>query len=107
MLFKPGDLVVLKWSKAGTLKGKTYRVVGEVPGNHTPFASSYTNKIRCARPSGGQTDIYEYRLHTLSEELDCAKARISQAEDTLNRERYLYNEMVKEIEEVKRSFPQV
>ena len=74
MSFQPGDIVVRKWSKASTLKGKIFKVLGEVP--KPPNASYYghSTKVRVAAPNGSQKEIYEYRLRKIEDELKSAES---------------------------------
>ena len=105
MPFKPGDIVIRKWSKASTLRGKVFKVIGEVPRPNDYYR--HLVKIRVASPTGSVKEIYETRLRTLDEELRVAEADLSTAEDVLIAKRSKYNQLVRDMNQAKTYFLQV
>ncbi len=99
MSFEPGQLVVKKYSKAKHLKGKIYKIIGELP------LHGYDRKYRLAAPSGRQIEKSEHYIRTLEEEeilyqhhIFVAQSRLLDAQNDLNHLR-------KDIEECKKLFP--
>jgi len=104
MHFQPGDIVVRKWSKASSLKGRIYKILGEVPKLNAGYYGGST-KVRCLAPNGSQKEIYETRLRSLHDELLTAENRVKNAEGALSDRQIELHKLQRDLKESKTYFP--
>ncbi len=98
-MFRVGDIVIRKWSKAKTLKGKVCKVISALPGGGYPV------KYRVVNAYGKQKDFYEWHIKLLSDEINSADNGINIALENVTKARQRAYDLHKEEREVSKFFP--
>ena len=98
-MFRSGDIVIRRWSKARTLKGKVCKVISTLP------SDSYRVKYRVINAYGKQKDLYEWSIKLLADEINSADSDIEVALGNVVKARQKAYDLRKEEKEVSKFFP--
>lgn len=103
MYFKPGDLVVSKYSKAAILKNKIFRVIARIPKNH----GEYYEKYQVINAFGKQKEMDGYSIHSLQDEEALLQRQVNQAEQEATRRRNALYMLQQELKQTVGYFPRI